>query len=320
MSLYEWSSVEFELPQEPLGWMHSGVTVIEGRVVVAHPGEPTLLFLDEVGAVEHTVELDGLLEPHGFCATTDGLWIGDVGFKRRVRGPEFETVRGRGRVVLVDDAGRVVRELDDPGSGWSPTAVAVADETGEVWVADGYGQSLVHRFDSGGRHVQTLNGEEGAGRFDCPHGVLVDRRADEPELYVSDRANARIQVFDLQGTFKRTAGEGIVVTPTDMVVVGEELALTDFTQARVTILDADGELIEHVGANPGAPDRPGWPNAVDHAGDLVRPPLQPGRFNSPHTLAADSAGDLYVTEWLLGGRVTQLSRIAHARPTTICPT
>jgi DNA-binding beta-propeller fold protein YncE len=309
MTLYQWTSDGFELPREPLGWMHSGVAVVDGSVVVAHPGEPTLLFHDDEGVVERSLKLEGLLEPHGFCATAGGLWIGDVGFKRHVRGPEFETVRGRGRVVLVDNMGRVLRELGDPASDWSPTAVAAVEETGDVWVADGYGQSLVHRFDSGGRHVQTLNGEEGAGRFNCPHGVLIDRRRDEAELYVSDRANARLQVFDLDGKFKRTVGEGVVVTPTDMAVVGEELALTDFTQARVTILDPDGQPIEHIGANPDAPKRPGWPNARDAAEDLVRPQLRPGRFNSPHTLAPDAAGNLYVTEWLLGGRVTKLTRI-----------
>ena len=310
MSSYEWVPRWTELPEEPLGWMHSGVAMIDGSIVIAHPAEPTLLFHDDRGAVVRTLELEGLLEPHGFCATTDGLWIGDVGFKRRVRGSEFGTDRGPGRVVLVDDAGRVLRELVDPGAEWSPTAVALVEETGDVWVADGYGQGLVHRFDSGGDHLQTLNGEEGAGRFDCPHGVLVDRRRGEAELYVSDRANARLQVFDLEGRFKRTVGEGIVVTPTDMALVGDDLALTDFTQARVTILDADGQLVEHIGADPDAPKREGWPNARDAAGDLVRPQLEPGRFNSPHTLEADAAGNLYVTEWLLGGRLTKLARLS----------
>jgi hypothetical protein len=50
------------------------------------------------------------------------------------------------------------------------------------------------------------------------------------------------------------------------------------------------------------------PNARDGDGNLARPPLEPGRFNSPHTLAADPDGNLYVTEWLLGGRLTKLAR------------
>jgi hypothetical protein len=94
-----------------------------------------------------------------------------------------------------------------------------------------------------------------------------------------------------------------------MAVVGDELALTDFTQARVTVLDEHDRLVEHVGANPVVRERDGWPNARDARGDLVRPPLEAGRFNSPHTLAADDDGNLYVTEWLLGGRLTKLARV-----------
>jgi len=135
----------------------------------------------------------------------------------------------------------------------------------------------------------------------------VDRRRGEPELYVSDRANARIQVYDVRGRFRRVVGEGILVTPTDMSVVGNELALTDFTQARVTILDKNNHLVEHIGANPRVPERDGWPNARDADGDVVRPQLESGKFNSPHTLAADPQGNLYVTEWLLGGRLTKLA-------------
>ena len=306
MRLYEWTP-GWELPQEPLGWMHSGAAVVDGRVLVAHPAEPVLLAYEGAGLASST-PLEGLLEPHGFHPVADGMWIGDVGFKRRVRGPGFETERGRGRVVLVDASGAVERELDDPGEGWSPTAIAAVEETGDVWVADGYGKSLVHRFDGEGAHVLTLTGEEGAGRFDCPHGVVVDRRGAEPELYVSDRANGRIQVFDLEGRFKRVVGERIVVTPTDMAVVGEELVLTDFTRSRVTVLDPDDRLVEHVGANPTARERDGWPNALDDAGNLVRPSLEPGLFNSPHTLAADEEGNVYVTEWLIGGRLTKLTR------------
>jgi DNA-binding beta-propeller fold protein YncE len=254
-----------------------------------------------------TTPLASLLEPHGFEPFGEAMWIADVGFKRRVHGPEFETERTVGRVVRVDAAGAVLAELVDPRGGWSPTAVAVVEETGDVWVADGYGEHLVHRFDAAGRCVQTLTGEEGAGRFDCPHGVVVDRRRSSPELYVSDRANARIQVYDPNGRFLRVAGDGIVVTPTDMVISGDELAVTDFTQARVTILDSRDQLIEHVGANPDAPSREGWPNAYDQSGDLARPPLEAGKFNSPHTIAADGARHLYVTEWLLGGRLTKLA-------------
>lgn len=297
--------------------MHSGIAFVDGHVVVAHPGAPVLLHYDTAGRLARSVELDGLLEPHSFCPVVGGIWIGDVGFKRHGDGPEHRTERTRGRVVLVDDSGTVRRELFDPGEGWSPTHVAVVDETGDVWVADGYGNDVVHRFTSGGAHVLTLTGDEGAGRFDTPHGLLVDRRRGEPELYISDRTNARMQVYDLDGRFLRTAGEGIVVTPTDMTTVGSTLALTDFTQARVTILDEDDRLVEHICANPSAPERDGWPNARDDAGNLVRPPLETGKLNSPHTLTADPDGNLYVTEWLIGGRLSKLAVAAPGDAATV---
>lgn len=46
MSLHTWVNDWAELPLEPLGWMHSGISVADGLIVVAHPGEPTLLFYD----------------------------------------------------------------------------------------------------------------------------------------------------------------------------------------------------------------------------------------------------------------------------------
>jgi hypothetical protein len=310
MSLYAWMEDWAELPHAPLGWMHSGATVVGGEFVACHPEDSTLLFYGLDGTLRRTLRLGGFLEPHGFEPVPDGVWIADPGSKQVVHGPEAEIVRTRGRVALVDGERRVLRELEDPGSGWSPTAAVVVEESGDVWVADGYGDNLVHRFSADGEHLKTLTGDEGAGRFSCPHGLLVDRRRRQAELYIADRANGRIQVYDLEGTFLRTVGAGAVVTPTDMTVAGDELALTDFTQARVTILGADDELVEHVAWDPGAPQRDAWPNARDADGNLVPPPLAPGRFNSPHTLAADADGNLYVTEWMLGGRLTKLARAA----------
>ena len=116
----DWVPDWTQLPQEPLGWMHSGIAVAHDQVVVAHPAEPTLLFLDLSGTIRRTVHREGLLEPHGVSVSRDGLWIADVGFKRRVAGREFQPDRRTGRVVCVDDDGRIVRERRDHGEGWSP--------------------------------------------------------------------------------------------------------------------------------------------------------------------------------------------------------
>src|SRR5262249_36045966 len=138
-----------------------------------------------------------------------------------VHGKGIHHVTGRARVVKATLAGEIVAELPvppkDPRASagrlgeFAPCGCAVDEGrsrgTGDVWVGDGYGSNLVYRFAKHGRHVATLSGEEGAGRFSCPHSVFVHRREGrDAELYVADRSNRRIQVFDLDGAFLRSFG------------------------------------------------------------------------------------------------------------------
>lgn len=79
-----------------------------------------------------------------------------------------------------------------------PTNVAFG-KNGEVYVADGYNHARVARFSASGE-FQMEWGEKGvgAGQFDTPHGITTD---DEGLVYVADRENARVQVFEADGTF-----------------------------------------------------------------------------------------------------------------------
>lgn len=310
------------------GWMHTDVAETRaGEIVVGHPGEPTLLFFDSMGRMLRRVAVPLLLELHGITVVEEHgkerLWLADNATKFRVEGPEVVPIRpaAGGSVVQTDLDGRVLRRLPRPERPeyaevrYSPTSVAVDEErhggSGDVWVADGYGAHLVHRFDRDGRHLLTLTGEEGAGRFDCPHGLLIDRRRPDPELYVTDRGSSRIQVFDLSGAFLRSFGEGVLIAPTVLTTVGDELVLTDFLGARISLLDAEDRLLGHLYENPCAPGRgdwpDAWPNARDEEGSVVRPRLAAELLNSPHAVAAAGDGSLYVTEWLIGGRVTKLA-------------
>ena len=258
----------------------------DGVVWVTHPNGHTLTGSDGATFETELLELHYLRWP----------WAVDTGSKRYIHGPDFETMRRDGRVVRLDDGFELPRPYPAPTK-YSPTAVAV-DPRGNVWVADGYGQSLVHRYAPDGRLELTLDG------FATPHSIaVVDER-----LLVCDRANGRIQEYDLDGTLQRTLAQGVVVTPTDLVAVDDRLVLTDFTAARVTVLTRDGELVEHLGEGDRAPDEDAWPNSRDAKGNIVRPETRPGILNSPHTLAADGNGDVFVTEWLIGGRVTKLAR------------
>jgi len=190
--------------------------------------------------------------------------------------------------------------------------VAVVEErlggNGDIWVGDGYGESYVHRYDRRGTYLGSLSGEEGGGRFKGPHAVYVDRRGWEPELYIADRANARIQVYGLDGQFHRLI-EGFLSRPTWFAPDGEFLVVVEFTPPRLTILDGKDRLVGYLAEGPVIIDRPGWPNELDSEGKTRRPSLRPGQLNSPHTVAVDSNGSLYVSEYLIGGRMPKLQKI-----------
>ncbi len=173
-------------------------------------------------------------------------------------------------------------------------------------MADGYGTFLVHRYAADGTYVSSISGEEGrAGAFRNPHALHVDLRHKEPELYIADRHNSRIQVYDVDGRYKRSFGQDNLVTPTAFAGHDGRLYVAEL-RGGIAVLDADDRLEGFIGGADDARPDP-WPNARDQRGRLVRPKVAADRFNSPHGLAADSRGTLYVAEFVIGGRYLRLS-------------
>lgn len=85
-----------------------------------------------------------------------------------------------------------------------PTWTAQHPVTGEIWLADGYGASLLHRFSAKGELMQSYDGSEGAGRFACPHGInFRTTPAGHVELFITDRGNKRTVVYDDNGNLLR---------------------------------------------------------------------------------------------------------------------
>jgi len=137
--------------------------------------------------------------PHGFYIdAADHIWITDI-----------RAQNGKGADVIEFDAhGQVLRTLGKPGVSAEgpdtfsqPTAVVVAPN-GDIFVADGHDAGPSHaarvvKLDPGGKFLLQWGGHgvEG-GHFDAPHCLAMDR---EGRLYVGDRWNNRIQVFDQNG-------------------------------------------------------------------------------------------------------------------------
>lgn len=306
MQWSEWSLAD----EAPDGWSHHGLALLEdGTLVGYHPGEGRLVFFAPDGALLRTADC-AAVEAHDIAVDRDGLWLADCGHKL-ARGDDGQfgsapaMEEAVGQVLLVDLDGRTLRaitSIDHPayaaGGPFLPTGVAVDDRG--LWIADGYGSNLVHLVDRDGAVLLTLDG------FDCPHGITIDRRRAEPELYVAERGKSRLCVYDLDGTFLRHVGEGDLLYPCSLATVGDRMAVAELI-GRVTLLGLDDEVAEQVGGDRETTKRPGWPNALDDAGTTIAPEGTPGTFNSPHGVIADAAGTIYVTEWLLGGRWVRLS-------------
>ena len=211
------------------------------------------------------------------------------------------------RVYKTDLHGKilyVIGNVDKEGSmsqkfEWTnPTDVAVAGN-GDIYVVDGYGSQRVSRFDKNFKHIKTIGErtQKGAvgpnaphGTFNTCHGVWINTLKKEPEVFIADRHNDRIEVYSLELDYKYTLA-GDVRNPCCFYQHKDKLYIPDLG-GKVTILDADGKLVAHLGDGREADGKTNKPDNKTN----------PALFAAPHAMCVDSRGDLYVVEWVDFGR------------------
>jgi hypothetical protein len=314
---YEWIENWARIPETATGrsngrthgaaWSHT-----RGQLVVFHQNDPAVLFLTPDGRLDQAWG-DRFSGAHGLTVVREGdeefLWLVD---------------QNSCEVVKTTLDGRAVTKLDRPdhpvyraGAGgprqgkYIPTWAAQNPANGEVWVADGYGSWLVHRYDAKGRYLHSLDGTEGAGAFQEPHGLNFVAGPDGPELFITDRANHRLVVYDGEGRFLRSST--VAHSPCAMDALGDLVLVPELFTGVKLIERETLTLVAALGDNEEVKPRAdgGWWPPVAPTGwpDLAGTPfVRPGRFNSPHGACFSPAGDIYVVEWIVGGRITKLAR------------
>jgi DNA-binding beta-propeller fold protein YncE len=213
-------------------------------------------------------------EPHGFYVDAQGnVWATD-----------FQGKNGKGDVVVkFSPQGEVLMTLGKPGMPGNtqdlldgPSAVVVAPN-GDIYVADGHGGTTndrIVKFSKDGKFI-TAWGKHGKaqGEFDTPHGIALDSQG---RVFVADRANNRIQIFDPTGNFiaewkQFGRPSDIVIDKNDMIYVADSQSSATnnpgFKQGIRIGSAKDGKVtafIPEPSAEAGAPEGVG----VDDAGDV----------------------------------------------------
>jgi DNA-binding beta-propeller fold protein YncE len=291
----------------PAGWDFVEVAGVatdsRDRLYVFNRGAHPVIVLGPDGVFLGAWGAGLFARPHGITVGPDDAiyLVDDLDHTVRKFSPEGELLLTLGVSGCPSDTGatsvdfRTVRRAGPPFH--YPTNLAVGP-SGELYIADGYGNARVHKFAPDGRFLLSW-GEPGVGpgQFHLPHGIAVDRAG---TVYVADRENSRVQLFDSDGRFlAEWTGVArpcqVAVDASGAVYVAElgyragmwpdtSPPTPDATGGRVSVFDRDGTL------------RARWGGGET--------PCAPGDFFAPHGLCLDSRGDLYVGEVTMsaGGR------------------
>jgi len=254
----------------------------QGRVYVLSRTEYPITVFDRDG---HLVSRWGkgiFARAHGSCIAPDGsIWCTDDRNHTVCKyTPEGTLLKTLGTKDKPSDTGyheaadlfERIASITHGGAPFNrPTGVAIAP-SGEIYIADGYGNARVHRFTAEGELISSW-GEPGPGpsQFRLPHHLCVDKTN---RVWVADRENSRVQIFREDGKFITQWTD--LFRPTAVCIDKDDIVYVSELCMRISVFTIDGELLAR------------WGND----GDLGENRL----LVAPHVLTVDSQGDLYLGE------------------------
>ena len=169
------------------------------------------------------------------------------------------------------------------------THVALSPTTNDIYVSDGYCNARVHKYSPDGKLLLSW-GEPGTepGQFNIVHNICTDK---DGYVYVADRENHRVQVFDANGKFE-----------TQWINMSRPCGLYIDNRPGRDQLCYIGELGSAISLNEGAPGLGPRVSVYTLDGKVqarlgdIGPGEAPGQFIAPHGIALDSRDDIYVAE------------------------
>ena len=273
----------FKLPQGiNFGPCSSVAVTSKGNILVFNRSEHALLEFTRKGKYLRSLA-DGVFTlPHGLRVDAeDNIWATDIGahivVKMNPKGRIQMVLGVRGNSGEWHPAGhlRCFNEPNDIAFG----------ANGVVYISQGHGkgESRVLKFDADGNFLKTWGGHgAAAGQFNVPHSIVTDAKG---LLYVADRSNQRIQVFDPEGTWLRESKHP--GTPCGLCLCRDRkhLMMAHGHTGKIMKLDLNGNVLAASGGQGKGPHR----------------------YGEAHFLALDRNENIYVAD-TLNWRVQKLVR------------
>jgi streptogramin lyase len=262
------------------GWIPAVACDSQDRVFVYSRSEHPLVIFDREGNFLDSWGEDVLQDAHGiYIDAEDNVYC----VERDTHCMHKFNAQGE-LVMTIGTPGQPGAKDGDPFN--KPTDLAIAS-TGELFISDGYGNARVHKYSPTGEHIKSW-GEwgTGPGQFELSHCVRIDK---EDRVWVCDRTNDRIQIFDTEGNYL-TEWTGLLKPDTIYFDPNADVVYVAELTQQVSIYTLDGELITKWGG--------------------ARPSDKPGEFIAcPHGIWADSQGDLYVGQVQADGQLQKFVRV-----------
>jgi len=225
------------------------------HVLVFHRGPGSLMEFDENGSFIKTIGEGLFKKPHGLRVDRhDNIWITDIELHVVMRfNPTGQLTLILGRTGIAGEWDKTYNlALFD-----RPSDVAF-DSDDNIYVADGYGNSRVVKFDKDGNFLK-IWGTKGtrSGQFNLVHNIAVDSKN---KVYVIDRENRRIQLFSTEGKYLHEWNN--IGNPFGLAISNDEIYITDGMDGFISKLDKSGKTIARFGKSGKATGQFLMPHAI----------------------------------------------------------